>query len=428
MRKSESHEYLPPLLDEKYVYVFKTPSTPYFSIRNGVNNVEKKFKIQESVSAVKSTRKHLLLQSNPNEFESFYNEVMTEFKSARPLRRKRKKNSQCRKFSKSEKDRIRVCNYVDGGCKNAKEISTQIKRSQPWVRYVIKSYCSSGRAFAKQRGPKKRLTGANLKYIKDFYTKKENATKTLMDLKENFLREFNLSRKFVGISTLWRAVNQLRFTSKKLHLILYKKNTRSNIRSRYNLALTLLQSYHKKQHLIYIDETGFNMNQFPRRGFAPVNTKACIYGSAKSQNFSVVAAMDKDGILGFMVFIGGLTGSDYFGFLNKMLATETGRLGGEDVVFFMDNAPIHRTNLIKARFVREFPVIYNASYTPEMNPIEYAFSKIKRRFRLLMYQRPKLILENIIESFSTTTREDCRGYIRRSLHFIRKAFLREEFF
>ena len=54
----------------------------------------------------------------------------------------------------------------------------------------------------------------------------------------------------------------------------------------------------------------------------------------------------------------------------------------DKTVFFFDNASIHKSiNLIKNKFKKEFGIIYNAAYSPELNPIEFAFCKIKNIFR-----------------------------------------------
>ena len=40
----------------------------------------------------------------------------------------------------------------------------------------------------------------------------------------------------------------------------------------------------------------------------------------------------------------------------------------------MDNASIHKTNIMSKRILTTAKVIYNAPYSPELNPIEEVFS------------------------------------------------------
>lgn len=54
----------------------------------------------------------------------------------------------------------------------------------------------------------------------------------------------------------------------------------------------------------------------------------------------------------------------------------------------MDNLTAHTSNKSKDA-MRElgFRYIYNVAYSPDFNPIEFVFSKIKHRFRCLRAQR-----------------------------------------
>ena len=50
--------------------------------------------------------------------------------------------------------------------------------------------------------------------------------------------------------------------------------------------------------------------------------------------------------------------------------------------FFMDNASTHKNKiLIKKYFLRRNAIIYNCPYSPELNPIEFAFNKVKNAFK-----------------------------------------------
>ena len=44
----------------------------------------------------------------------------------------------------------------------------------------------------------------------------------------------------------------------------------------------------------------------------------------------------------------------------------------------MDNASIHKSKVFKDYFMNSHSVMYNAPYSPQLNPIELAFSIIKR--------------------------------------------------
>ena len=57
---------------------------------------------------------------------------------------------------------------------------------------------------------------------------------------------------------------------------------------------------------------------------------------------------------------------------------------GEQICIFMDNLGVHVSEDTKKEMRRlQFRWIYNVPYSPEYNPIEFAFAKIKARFRSL---------------------------------------------
>ena len=70
------------------------------------------------------------------------------------------------------------------------------------------------------------------------------------------------------------------------------------------------------------------------------------------------------GAMGYMVFKGPLKSNDYFYFL-CCLAKFLMNKYREELVFFMDNAPIHKSKIwMKDKFLKNFYVLYNAPYSP----------------------------------------------------------------
>ena len=58
--------------------------------------------------------------------------------------------------------------------------------------------------------------------------------------------------------------------------------------------------------------------------------------------------------------------------------------GDEKIALFMDNLSAHKSEKSRAEMARlGFRCIFNVPYSPELNPIEFAFSKIKSKFRSL---------------------------------------------
>ena len=58
--------------------------------------------------------------------------------------------------------------------------------------------------------------------------------------------------------------------------------------------------------------------------------------------------------------------------------------GDDKIALFMDNLSTHTSEKSKAEMERlGFRHIYNVPYSPDFNPIEFIFSKVKQKFRAL---------------------------------------------
>ena len=77
----------------------------------------------------------------------------------------------------------------------------------------------------------------------------------------------------------------------------------------------------------------------------------------------------------------------------------------------MDNCPIHKQDeideLIEARGAG---VVFLPTYSPDLNPIELCWSKVKTRLRALKPRTPDDLLQALVDAFATVTVSDIRGW------------------
>jgi len=58
--------------------------------------------------------------------------------------------------------------------------------------------------------------------------------------------------------------------------------------------------------------------------------------------------------------------------------------GTDKIALFMDNLAVHKSEKSKEEMTKlGFRFIWNVPYSPEYNPIEFVFSKVKQKFRTL---------------------------------------------
>ena len=68
--------------------------------------------------------------------------------------------------------------------------------------------------------------------------------------------------------------------------------------------------------------------------------------------------------------------------------------GKEKIALFMDNLSAHKSDKSKVEMAKHgFRCIFNVPYSPEYNPIEFVFSKVKQKFRTLRARK----LANVIQ-------------------------------
>jgi transposase len=131
--------------------------------------------------------------------------------------------------------------------------------------------------------------------------------------------------------------------------------------------------------LVFIDETWARTNMTRRYGRSPKGQRlvcAVPHGHWKTTTF--VAALRTDGLTAPMVVDGAMTGDVFVAYVRQVLVP-TLRPG--DVVV-MDNLICHKRVAVKQAIEAVgAKVLYLPPYSPDLNPIELAFSKLKGLLR-----------------------------------------------
>ena len=133
------------------------------------------------------------------------------------------------------------------------------------------------------------------------------------------------------------------------------------------------------RQLIFLDESGFRLGSSPRYGWAPIGTKApgkTVCG--KWTQITMLGAIALDGVRG-MMSIDAATNTEVFAaFIEHVVGPA---LNPGDIVV-MDNLSAHKAPLVR-ELIAGFgaQVLLLPPYSPEFNPIEQAWAKIKDLLR-----------------------------------------------
>ena len=160
--------------------------------------------------------------------------------------------------------------------------------------------------------------------------------------------------------------------------------------------------------LVFLDETGSHLGYTPTRAWAPRGQRAhAAAPRSPGENKTVVAALTLDGVGSLMRFDGGMTGARFEGYVRHVLAP-TLRPGQ---VVVADNLRAHHAAGARAAIeARGAQLRHLPPYSPDFNPIEHAFSKVKQALRRAQARTDDALRAATWAAFATITHADAAGW------------------
>jgi transposase len=133
------------------------------------------------------------------------------------------------------------------------------------------------------------------------------------------------------------------------------------------------------ERLVFIDETSVKTNLVRLRGRAPRGKRLEMdapFGNWGTQTF--IAGLTRDALIAPWVIKGAMDGPAFAAYVRKVLVPEL----TPGTVVILDNLATHR-NVEAAQAMKEAGCwfLYLPPYSPDLNPIEQAFSKLKSHLR-----------------------------------------------
>lgn len=281
--------------------------------------------------------------------------------------------------------------------------------------------------FLKQsRSNKKKPTGRKKCFLPDIEAKiveffNRNVDATLIKCKK-FLEETkqNDESRVPSLATIDRILSKNKYSLKDLIPVNERRNSVETIQLRKKFAIKYTQ-LEDSRNFIYIDEFGIEFTMRRRKGRSRVGTPATITTpSSRGNNLSVCAAIDSTGYLYHFKKFHSFDHASFITFLEGLIPLlDTSKRN----VLIMDNASIHKvTEVKKLIFENKLEYLYNAPWSPMLNPIEECFSKIKCFIRSKHSINNCDLMAAVDEAFAKVTRSDCQGFIRHSKRFFPMCF------
>jgi transposase len=160
--------------------------------------------------------------------------------------------------------------------------------------------------------------------------------------------------------------------------------------------------------LVFVDEMGTNIALSPVYGWAKKGERAhCSVPRNRGKNTTVLSSMSVEG-MGPSLAVEGATDTKVFETYVERVLAPTLR---EGQVVVMDNLSAHKGERVRELIEgRGCELLYLPSYSPDLNPIEEAFSKIKGLLRKAEARSREALLEAIGTALSAITDQDARGF------------------
>ena len=217
----------------------------------------------------------------------------------------------------------------------------------------------------------------------------------------------------VSNATICRILRKHGFTRKKIRQVAQQRCT--ELRARFRAEM----SFFSVDQLVWVDETGCDKKSAIRkagyalRGITPEYHRKLV----KGRRLSSVAAIAVDGVVAVDFTHNSMNAEFFYEFARGSLIPNLLPFNGQNSksVVIMDNCSIHHVDCVEQLFRDAgILVLFLPPYSPDMNPIEHTFSKVKNYLR--RHDEPVQIVDDVTPlvraAFDTVTEEDCRGWIQ----------------
>ena len=163
---------------------------------------------------------------------------------------------------------------------------------------------------------------------------------------------------------------------------------------------------------MFIDETWTKTNMAPLRGWAPKGQRLigrAPYGHWNTMTF--LAALRHDRIDAPFLLDGPVNRASFLAYVEKVL---TPTLSPGDVVV-ADNLPCHKQpDVRRALRAKGARLLLLPKYSPDLNPIEQVFAKLKHLLRKAQARTQNTVCTTIGQQLGSYTPQECANYLANS--------------
>ena len=166
----------------------------------------------------------------------------------------------------------------------------------------------------------------------------------------------------------------------------------------------------KAKHLVFLDESGIRVGMKRLYGRSAKGWRIVDYASGGHwQTHTMTAAIRAEGVAAAMVTRKSINSITFLGFIEQFLFPTL--LPGDLVV--MDNLAVHKVKGVDdALRAVGAKAVYLPPYSPDLNPIELAWAKVKSLLRSKPSASFRKLINEVGNALKGITKNDCIKYMR----------------
>jgi transposase len=162
------------------------------------------------------------------------------------------------------------------------------------------------------------------------------------------------------------------------------------------------------ERLVFVDECGTHTSLAPIYGYAPRGERLRLsVPRLRGKSTKVLSSMTLEGMGPTLAVEGATTARVFETYVREVLAPSL----REGQIVVMDTLGAHRPKRVRELIERRgCELLYLPAYSPDYNPIEEAFAKIKNLLGKVAARTKEALVEAIGVALSAVTARDVRGF------------------